>query len=133
MLAHIPSNPRVRGRSSTTPQDLPRRRLVGDQMRLTNRLTSALKHDCPHALQWFDDKGTTLFCAFLAQWPTRKAVQLVRLATWERFFNHHVRYADVIDQRIQAIRSATPLTTDAGIIAPNDCLVHALVSQLRVT
>jgi hypothetical protein len=49
------------------------------------------------------------------------------------FRTHHVRYADVIDKRIQAIQSATPLTTDEGVIAPNALLVQALVSQLRVT
>jgi transposase len=111
-----------------------RRRLVGDNVRLTNRLTSALKNYCPHVLHRFDDKGTTLFCDFLAQWPPRKAVQLARRATWERFFrNHHVRYANILDQRIQAIKRAPPLTTDAGIIAPNVLLVQALISQLRGT
>lgn len=50
-----------------------RRRLVGDKVRLTNRLTATLKNYFPHALQWFDDKDTTLFCDFLAQWPTLKA------------------------------------------------------------
>jgi transposase len=44
-----------------------------------------------------------------------------------------VRYADVIAQRIQAIKSAIPLTTDEGVIAPNALLVQALVAQLRVT
>jgi transposase len=111
-----------------------RRRLVGDKVRLTNRLTSALKNDFPHVLQWFDDKDTTIFCDFLTPWPTLKAVQLARRSTLERFFRaHHVRDADVIDQRIQAIKSATPLTTDAGVIAPTALLVQALVSQLRVT
>jgi transposase len=111
-----------------------RRRLVGDKVRLTNRLTSALKNYFPHVLQWFHDKDTTIFCDFLTQWPTLKAAQLARRSTLERFFRaHHVRYADVIDQRIQAIKSATPLTTDEGIIAPTALLVQALVSQLRVT
>jgi transposase len=111
-----------------------RRRLVGDKVRLTNRLTSALKNYFPHVLQWFDDKDTTIFCDFLTQWPTLKAIQLARRSTLERFFRaHHVRYADVIDQRIQAIKSATPLTTDARVIAPTALLVQALVSQLRVT
>jgi transposase len=111
-----------------------RRRLVGDKVRLTNRLTSALKNYFPHVLQWFHDKDTTIFCDFLTQWPTLKAAQLARRSTLERFFRaHHVRYADVIDQRIQAIKRATPLTTDEGIIAPTALLVHALVSQLRVT
>ena len=111
-----------------------RRRLVGDHVRLTNRLTSALKNYFPHVLQWFDAKDTTIFCDFLAQWPTLKAVQLARRTTLEGFFRaHHVRYADVIDQRLRAIKSATPLTTDEGLIAPHALLVQALVTQLRVT
>jgi len=49
------------------------------------------------------------------------------------FCEHHVRYAQVIEQRIKAIKTATALTTDRGIIEPNARLVQALVSQLRVT
>jgi transposase len=111
-----------------------RRRLVGDNVRITNRLTSTLKNYFPHALQWFHDTDTTIFCDFLTQWPTLKAVQLARRSTLERFFrDHHVRYADVINQRLHAIKSATPLTTDEGVITPNALLVQALVAQLRVT
>jgi transposase len=110
-----------------------RRRLVSDKVRTTNRLTSTLKDYFPHVLQWFHDKDTAIFCDFLAQWPTLKAAQLARRSTLERFFRaHHVRYADVIDQRIQAIKSATPLTTDEGVIIPNALLVQALITQLRV-
>jgi len=102
----------------------PRRRVVGDKVRLTNRLTSVLKNYVPHVRQWLHDKDTALFCDVLAPWPTLKAVQLARHSTLERFFrDHHVRYADVIDQRIRAIKSATPLTTDDGIIAPHALLV----------
>jgi len=111
-----------------------RRRLVGDKVRLTNRLTSALKNYFPHVLQWFQEKDTVLFCDFLSRWPTLKAVQLARRATVEGFFRaHHVRSADVITTRIQAIKSALALTTDEGVITPNVLLVQALVAQLRVT
>jgi transposase len=111
-----------------------RRRVVGDQVRITNRLTSTLKNYFPHVLQWFQEQDTAIFCDFLSRWPTLKAVQLARRSTLETFFrDHHVRYADVIAQRIQAIKSATPLTTDDGVIAPNALLVQALVAQLRVT
>ena len=86
-----------------------RRRVVGDTVRLTNRLTSTLKHYVPHVLHWFQDKDTAIFCAFLSRWPTLKAVQLARRATLETFFRaHHVRYAEVIAQRIAAITLATP-------------------------
>src|SRR6267143_1605735 len=111
-----------------------RRRVVGDKVRLTNRLTSALKNYFPHVLQWFQEKDTAIFCDFLSRWPTLKAVQLARRATLERFFRaHHVRSADVIATRIQAIKSALGLTTDEGVITPNVLLVQALVAQLRVT
>jgi transposase len=111
-----------------------RRRLVGDKVRLTNRLTSTLKNYFPQVLHWFQDKDTAIFCDFLSRWPTLKAVQLARRATLETFFRaHHVRYADVVAQRIAAIKAATPLTTDDGVIAPNALLVQALVAQLRVT
>jgi len=111
-----------------------RRRVVGDNVRLTNRLTSTLKNYFPQALQWFQDQDTLLFCDFLSRWPTLKAVQLARRSTLETFFReHHVRSADVMTQRIDAIKAATPLTTDEGIIAPHTLLVQTLVSQLRVT
>jgi transposase len=111
-----------------------RRRVVGDKVRITNRLTRTLKNSFPHVLHWFQEKDTAIFCDVLSRWPTLKAVQLARRSTLETFFRaHHVRYADGIAQRIQAIKAATPLTTDEGVIAPNALLVQALVAQLRVT
>ena len=111
-----------------------RRRVVGDQVRLTHRLTSTLKNSFPHALQWCQDKDTLLFCDVLSRWPTLKAAQLARRSTLETFFrDHHVRSSDVIDKRIHAIKAASPLTSDEGVIAPHALLVQALVSQLRVT
>ena len=111
-----------------------RRRIVGDKVRMTNRLTSTLKNYFPHVLQWFQDKDTPIFCDFLSRWPTLKAVQLARRSTLESFFrDHHVRSPEVIARRIQAIKAALPLTTDDGVIAPHVLLVQALVAQLRVT
>jgi Transposase IS116/IS110/IS902 family len=111
-----------------------RRRVVGDTVRITHRLTRTLKNDCPHVLHWFQEKDTTIFCDFLSRWPTRKAAQLARRATLATFFReHHGRSAEVIAQRLQAMKSATPLTTDDGVIAPHALLGQALVAQLRVT
>src|SRR3989475_2755120 len=111
-----------------------RRRVVGDTVRMTNRLTSTLKNYFPQVLQWFQDKDTHIFCDLLSRWPTLKAAQLARRATLETFFrDHHVRSKDVIAQRRHAIKTATPLTTDEGVITPHALLVQALVAQLRVT
>jgi len=60
-----------------------RRRLVGDNVRLTNRLPSALKNSFPHVLQWFQEKDPAIFCDFLRRWPTFKASQLARRTTLE--------------------------------------------------
>jgi transposase len=111
-----------------------RRRVVGDNVRSTNRLTSTLKNYFPHVLQWFPDKDTPIFCDFLSRWPTLKAAQLARRSPLETFFrDHHVRSSDVIDKRLHAINAASPWTIDEGVIAPNVLLVQALVNQLRVT
>src|SRR6266446_3280541 len=105
-----------------------RRRLVGDKVRLTNRLTSALKNYFPQVLQWLQEKDTAIFGDFLSRWPTLKAAQLARRTTLEVFFRaHHVRSTDLIATRLEAIKSAMALTTDDGVITPNVLLVHALV------
>jgi transposase len=131
LLPLTPQSPTMRALAQLVEH---RRRVVGDKVRITNRLTSTLKNYFPHVLHWFQDKDTLIFCDFLSRWPTLKAVQLARRATLETFFrDHHVRSAEVIAQRLQAIKAATPLTTDDGVIAPNALLVQALVAQLRVT
>jgi Transposase len=78
-----PQSPTMR---ALAPLVAHRRRVVGDKVRITNRLTSTLKNDFPHVLHWFQDKDTTLFCDFLSRWPTLKAVQLARRSTLETFF-----------------------------------------------
>jgi len=111
-----------------------RRRLVGDQSRISNRLTDALKQYFPDVLAWFADKDTLLFCDFLSRWPTLKQLKRARRTTLLSFFHdHHVRSQARIDERLHAIKSAIPLTDDPAVIMPNQLLVLALVDQLRAT
>jgi len=111
-----------------------RRRLVGDKGRITNRLIYALKQYFPQALKWFKDKDTVVFCDFLSRWPTLKQAKHARRATLEAFFReHNVRYPHIIEERLQAIKTATPLTEDLAVIMPHRLLVQALVEQLRVS
>src|SRR6202035_5453777 len=82
----------------------------------------------------FADKDTILFCNFLTRWPTLKQLKRARRATLLSFFHdHHVRSQARIDERLHAIKSATPLTDDPAVIVPNQLLVLALVEQLRAT
>lgn len=109
-----------------------RRKLVDDRVRITNRMTAALKAYFPQALQWFPDKGTDIFCDFLLRWPTLEQARGARLDTLRAFFTgHNVRYADSIEARVDAIRRAVPLTQDAGVIRPAKLRVLTLATQLK--
>jgi transposase len=109
-----------------------RRKIVDDRVRITNRMTAALKAYFPQVLEWFSDKGTQLFCDFLERWPSVQQAKAARVETLRAFFiEHNVRYADRIQQRMDAIKSAVPLTTDPGVVLPAQLRVRTLVAQLR--
>ena len=109
-----------------------RRDLVQDRVRITNRLTFTLKAYFPQVLDWFRDKETEVFAAFLERWPSLPDVQRARRETIVDFFHaHSVRRASVIDRRVDAIKSERPLTSDAAVIEPARLLVEALLPQLR--
>jgi hypothetical protein len=111
-----------------------RRRLVGDTVRLTHRLTRAFNNSFPHVLQWLQEHETALLCDVLSRWPTLTAPQLARRTTLAGFCRgHHVRLADVSPTRIEAIKSARALTTADGVITPQVLLGQARVAPLRVT
>jgi hypothetical protein len=84
--------------------------------------------------QWFQEKDTTICGDCLRRWPTLTAAPRARRSPLATFFRApQVRDADGITQRLKASKAAIPLTTDAGVIAPQALLVHALGAQLRVT
>ena len=111
-----------------------RRRLVGDKTRYTNRLGNALKQYYPQALEWFEQRDTVVFCDFLTRWPTLIQVKRARKATLTTFFKvHNVRFERVIEARLCAIKSASPLTRDMAVITAYQLQAEVLVEQLRVT
>jgi hypothetical protein len=129
-----PLNPQSPTLRALAPLVEHRRRVVGDHVRLTTRLTSTLKHYCPHALQGFQDNDTVIFGDVLSRWPTLKAAQRARRSPLETFVREpQVRSADVLAPRLNAIKAAIPWTTDERLSTPHVLLVHALVSQLRAT
>lgn len=125
-----PQSPQIRALSRLVEG---RRKLVQDRVNLSNRITALLKNYYPQVLQWFSDKDTVIFCDFIAKWPSLEAAQRARASTLLKFFNeHNVRYPTTIEQRIEAIKTAIPLTRDSGIIEPNKMLVGMLIKQLRL-
>lgn len=111
-----------------------RRQVVDDQRRIINRLISNLKHYYPLAHDWFEDKGTILFCDFMTRWPTFKQLHQARRTTLEAFFRaHNCHHPKLIEARLATMRNAVPLTEDPAIIRPKQLLVEGLVEQLRAT
>ena len=111
-----------------------RRRAVADKVRITNRMTSALKNYYPQVLQWFPDKDTVIFCDFLERWPSLEQAQKARRDLLLRFFqSHNARYDSRNQQRIVDIKVSQALTDDPGVIVPNQLAVVTLVAQLRAT
>jgi len=126
-----PERPELRTLASLVEQ---RRTLIADKVRYTNRLTAALKQYYPQVLEWFDDKDTRVFCAFVEKWPNLAKVQRARSDTLRRFFHAHgVRRPKVIERRIEAIKAAVPLTNDPAVIEPNQLLVMSLIHRLALT
>ena len=110
-----------------------RRRLVNDRVRVTNRLTAALKRSFPQVLDLFRDKGTIVFSDFVEKWPSVGEARRARKATLEQFFQrHNVRGQVLIEKRINCIKTATPLTDDPGVVGPARLMVLALAPQLRL-
>jgi hypothetical protein len=127
-----PRSPPSPPRRAWAPCVAPRQRLVGDPVRCTPRLTSALNHSFPHVLPWLQEHETALLCDWLRRWPTRTAAPRARRTTLERFCRaHHVRQADGITTRSAASKRAGARTPEAGLILPTTRLVPALVAPLR--
>jgi hypothetical protein len=102
-----------------------RRDLVQDRVRVTNRLIYALKAYFPQILDWFRDKETGVFAAFIERWPSLPEAQRAKRDTLIDFFHaNNVRRANTIEKRIAAIKSEKLLTTDPAVIEP------ALLSSL---
>ncbi len=110
-----------------------RRFLVNQVTRITNRITSSLKEYDPQVLDWFEHRDTLIFCDFLERWPTLKHAKRARNTTLKSFFRlHNANRAYLVEERIQGIRAATPLTEDQAVILPKQMLVQVLIEQLRI-
>jgi Transposase IS116/IS110/IS902 family len=96
-----------------------RRGLVADKVRITNRLTTALKQYFPQVLDWFKDKDTRLFCDFLTRWPTLKHAQRARKTRLlAAFGEQRERYSSAAE--IQRYVGIAPVTEHSG----HTCWVH---------
>jgi transposase len=109
-----------------------RRKLVNRRVALTNRITSLLKQYFPQALDWIGDVASIQACDFLESWSTLEALQRLRKDKLRIFYRrHNCRKASVIEERIDQIACARPLTTDSAIVEPYSLIVEICAVQLR--
>ena len=110
-----------------------RRGIVDEQTSLSQQLGSALKCYYPLALELFaDDLVASLALDFLERWPHLAAAQKAKPDVLRSFFHkHNCRSEEKIQERINAIGKAKPLTKDAAIIDCMNLLVQTLITRLR--
>jgi transposase len=109
-----------------------RRKLVGQKTSLTNQLTSLLKGYYPQALAWAGELGTCEACDFLKPWPTLGDLQKARPARIRQLYQSYGRLSPgPLEQRLEQIRQAQPLTQDSAVGLSSSMLVLAWVDQIR--
>jgi transposase len=109
-----------------------RRRLVDEKTRQKNRLKSCLKLYFPQLLSWFAEIDTPLVAAFLQRWPHLAELQRARADTLRHFFQqHNVRRESLIEERLQAIAKAVPVTADPAILEAGALQAAALLALLQ--
>ena len=110
-----------------------RRDLVDERTRLVNQLHSLLKTYYPLAELLFDDLTTLLATEFLLKWPDLASAKKAGAAALRKFFyGHNCRIPQTIEQRLNAVEKAQPLTTDPALIEPAVLKLKALAGMLKV-
>jgi transposase len=109
-----------------------RRKLVGLQVDLRNRLSSVLKDYYPLALEVAGtDLASPMACAFLLKWPDLATLQRSKPDTIRRFFHAQgCRRGELIENRLKKIQAAKPVSTNAALIGPSVLYMRSLVDQL---
>jgi transposase len=109
-----------------------RRKFVDDMTALTNQITSVLKTYYPQALDWAGELSGQQACAFLTKWPTLATLQKTRAFRIREFFQKYGRpQRDLLDQRIQQIEKAVPLTQDPAVVMAGVMAIQTLVGQIE--
>jgi len=111
-----------------------RRKAVDRRTLLLNQLVSTLKNYFPQALELVgEDLCTDMALDFLAKWPRLIDAQAAKPATLKTFYHrHNVRRPQLIQKRLDRVRSARSLTRDSAVIEVSVRIVRLLVAELRV-
>lgn len=110
-----------------------RRGFVHDSTALSNRLGANLKGYYPLALDLVgEDLTAPMALDLLRRWPNLAKLKTAKPGVLRAFFYaHNSRSEERIQERLQAVRQAKPLTEDPALLLPLQLQMEQLVQQLR--
>jgi transposase len=111
---------------------LHRRAVVDERTGLTNRLQALLKQYFPQALDLCgEDLWRPLAIAFLLKWPTLQSLQKAKPGAIKTFYYlHGSRSQKLIEQRLELIASAMPITDEMAVLQSHTLRVQLLCREL---
>src|SRR5216117_1333707 len=113
---------------------LHRRAVVDQRTGLTNRLKALLKQYFPQALDLCgEDLWRPLATAFLLKWPTLQSLKKARKPSLKQFYYlQGSRSQTLIDQRLERIDKAVPLTDEIALLQSYTLRVQLLCKELQL-
>jgi transposase len=113
---------------------LHRRAVVDERTGLTNRLIALLKQYFPQALDLCgEDLWRPLATAFLLKWPTLQSLKKVRKESLKQFYYlQGSRSQTLIEQRLERIDKAVPLTEELALLQSYTLRVQLLCKELQL-
>jgi hypothetical protein len=96
----------------------------------TNELRTHLKSIFPQALELIgQDLGRPLATDFLKKWPTLQHVRKVKPAVLRKFYyGHNSGSEELIQQRLELVQKAQPLTSDPALLAAHSLAIQSLAA-----
>lgn len=104
---------------------------------LVQQLTETLKQSSSLALEIAGALTTLKVLALLQHWPTHGALRRANPETLRRFFREHgMRDPQRLDELVQRIRTATPLTRDpaafwTATLVKQICMLHDAIGDVE--
>jgi transposase len=113
---------------------LHRRAVVDQRTGLTNRLKALLKQYFPQALDLCgEDLWRPLATAFLLKWPTLQSLKKARKESLKQFYYlQGSRSQTLIEQRLERIDKAVPLTDEIALLQSYTLRVQLLCKELQL-
>jgi transposase len=107
-----------------------RRSLVEQRTRLCNQLQDRLKQVFPLALEVLGSLTTDVAAEFLLRYSSFQELRQAPPAEVAALYRRHGLGQAKIEERLQRIASATPLTTDVPLVESARLLIRSLATQL---